>query len=185
LRAKLGPIVPTSSVLGNVSDYMVERYGFDADCRVVAFTGDNPSSLAGLEMRRGEIGMSIAAFHGILNDDNDAFSRRFEFGDVGHAVHVVGGRGRRGEHSAGAARPYLAEPAGRGRLHGVALVREERANRGQSCYSPQDFPATSLGHHDIFSKGHSDGTHKLILISANFETLKSASSCTCCSPTSS
>ena len=27
---------------GNISNYFVERYGFSPDCKVVAFTGDNP-----------------------------------------------------------------------------------------------------------------------------------------------
>jgi len=27
---------------GFISKYLVDRYGFAADCRVIAFTGDNP-----------------------------------------------------------------------------------------------------------------------------------------------
>ena len=49
----------SSTVVGTVSDYMVERYGFQADCVVGAFTGDNPSSLAGLAIKRGDIGLSL------------------------------------------------------------------------------------------------------------------------------
>ena len=38
---------------------MQERYGFHPSCVVAAFTGDNPSSLAGLAMREGDIGLSL------------------------------------------------------------------------------------------------------------------------------
>jgi len=47
LDEKLGIPTPTESVLGSVSNYFVERYGFREDCKVIAFTGDNPSSFAG------------------------------------------------------------------------------------------------------------------------------------------
>lgn len=48
LRDKLAdPIDPSRSV-GTISDYFVQRYGFDSACRVVPWSGDNPSSLIGL-----------------------------------------------------------------------------------------------------------------------------------------
>jgi len=59
LGDKLGSPVPSASVVGTVSEYMQERYGFPPDCIVGAFTGDNPSSLAGLAMREGDIGLSL------------------------------------------------------------------------------------------------------------------------------
>jgi len=59
LAAKLGMPISTSSVVGNMSTYMQERYGFDPECVVGAFTGDNPSSLAGLAMKEGDIGLSL------------------------------------------------------------------------------------------------------------------------------
>ena len=34
--------MPSQTDIGPVSTYMVERYGFDEACRVIAFTGDNP-----------------------------------------------------------------------------------------------------------------------------------------------
>uniref|UniRef100_A0A8C4E8Q3 Xylulose kinase n=1 Tax=Dicentrarchus labrax TaxID=13489 RepID=A0A8C4E8Q3_DICLA len=46
----LGAPVPSESVLGPVSSYFVRRYGFCESCRVVAFTGDNPASLAGMRL---------------------------------------------------------------------------------------------------------------------------------------
>jgi len=59
LAAKLGMPISTSTVVGNMSTYMQERYGFDPECVVGAFTGDNPSSLAGLAMKEGDIGLSL------------------------------------------------------------------------------------------------------------------------------
>jgi xylulokinase len=48
LRSKLPPAVPSRSVVGEVCSYFVKRYGFKAGTPVVAFTGDNPSSLVGM-----------------------------------------------------------------------------------------------------------------------------------------
>jgi len=59
LAEKLGSPVSPNTVVGQVSEYMQERYGFPSDCIVGAFTGDNPSSLAGLAMREGDIGLSL------------------------------------------------------------------------------------------------------------------------------
>uniref|UniRef100_A0A2K5Q119 Xylulose kinase n=1 Tax=Cebus imitator TaxID=2715852 RepID=A0A2K5Q119_CEBIM len=43
LEEKLGPPVPSCSVVGAISSYYVQRYGFPPGCKVVAFTGDNPA----------------------------------------------------------------------------------------------------------------------------------------------
>ena len=59
LSSKLEVAVSSSTVVGTVSDYMVERYGFLPECVVGAFTGDNPSSLAGLAIKQGDIGLSL------------------------------------------------------------------------------------------------------------------------------
>ena len=45
--------------LGNISNYMIERFGFDGKCQVTAFTGDNPASLAGIRLCPGEICVSL------------------------------------------------------------------------------------------------------------------------------
>ncbi|XP_076577627.1 xylulose kinase isoform X1 [Chaetodon auriga] len=55
----LGAPVPSTSVLGPVSSYMVRRFGFCGSCRVVAFTGDNPASLAGMRLQQGDIAVSL------------------------------------------------------------------------------------------------------------------------------
>ncbi|KAG1682898.1 Xylulose kinase [Nymphon striatum] len=59
LRLKLGEVVPSSSIIGDISPYFVERYGFPEDCDVIAFTGDNPSSLAGMRLQEGDIAVSL------------------------------------------------------------------------------------------------------------------------------
>lgn len=47
LRAKLPPVVTSDAVVGRLAPYWTERYGFPP-AAVVAWTGDNPSSLVGL-----------------------------------------------------------------------------------------------------------------------------------------
>lgn len=55
----LGPPVPSTAVLGPVSSYLVQRFGFHDTCSVVAFTGDNPASLAGMRLQPGDIAVSL------------------------------------------------------------------------------------------------------------------------------
>ncbi|GAB6019340.1 hypothetical protein CHUAL_000932 [Chamberlinius hualienensis] len=59
LREKLGPVVPSATRLGPVAPYYVERYGFSPECEVIAFTGDNPASLAGMRLRPGDVAISL------------------------------------------------------------------------------------------------------------------------------
>ncbi|XP_014662344.1 PREDICTED: xylulose kinase-like [Priapulus caudatus] len=59
LEAKLGAPVPSHSDVGPISQYMVDRYGFHPKCRVIAFTGDNPASLAGLLSGNRDIILSL------------------------------------------------------------------------------------------------------------------------------
>ena len=52
LKKKLGQVSEDGGLhLGQVSNYYVQRYGFDAACTVVAFTGDNPSTIIALPLR--------------------------------------------------------------------------------------------------------------------------------------
>ena len=48
LRAKLQMPVKSGTVVGTIADYFVRRYGFAKGTKIVAFTGDNPSSLVGM-----------------------------------------------------------------------------------------------------------------------------------------
>ncbi|XP_041102764.1 xylulose kinase isoform X1 [Polyodon spathula] len=59
LGGKLGSPLPSVAVLGSVSSYYVQRYGFSPDCKVIAFTGDNPGSLAGMRLQEGDIAISL------------------------------------------------------------------------------------------------------------------------------
>uniref|UniRef100_A0A8C3U1K0 Xylulose kinase n=1 Tax=Catharus ustulatus TaxID=91951 RepID=A0A8C3U1K0_CATUS len=59
LEERLGCPVPSHSVLGPISPYYSQRYGFSPDCKVVAFTGDNPASLAGMRLQEGDIAISL------------------------------------------------------------------------------------------------------------------------------
>ncbi|XP_054621755.1 xylulose kinase isoform X2 [Dunckerocampus dactyliophorus] len=60
----LGTPLPSVSVLGPVSPYWVRRFGFSDSCRVVAFTGDNPASLAGMRLQQGDIAHPRPALEG-------------------------------------------------------------------------------------------------------------------------
>ena len=52
LTKKLGPVSEDGGLhLGTVSKYFARRYGFDAACTIVAFTGDNPSTIIALPLR--------------------------------------------------------------------------------------------------------------------------------------
>ena len=44
--------MPLRAVVGNVSKYFVDIYGFSSEAKVVAFTGDNPASLAGMRLQQ-------------------------------------------------------------------------------------------------------------------------------------
>lgn len=59
LRPLLAAPVPSSSVLGPVCSYFVRRFGFSQSCSVVAFTGDNPASLAGMRLQPGDVAVSL------------------------------------------------------------------------------------------------------------------------------
>ncbi len=60
LAEKLGDIVLSHTCVGNIHGWFVEKYGFPAECRVIAFSGDNPCSLAGLRLEHpGEIAISL------------------------------------------------------------------------------------------------------------------------------
>ncbi|CAL9697851.1 unnamed protein product [Knipowitschia caucasica] len=59
LRPLLADPVDSSSVLGSVCLYFVKRFGFSETCSVVAFTGDNPASLAGMRLQPGDVAVSL------------------------------------------------------------------------------------------------------------------------------
>ena len=48
LMEKLPQAVSSDSVVGTVSEYFVKNYGFSPECKINAWSGDNPNSLVGL-----------------------------------------------------------------------------------------------------------------------------------------
>ena len=44
LRSKLPELAPPDSVVGNIATYFIEKYGFSADCAIIAGSGDNPQA---------------------------------------------------------------------------------------------------------------------------------------------
>lgn len=59
LAEKLGTPVAAAEQVGKVADYFIDRYGFSPECAVVAFTGDNPASLAGMCVGQGDVVVSL------------------------------------------------------------------------------------------------------------------------------
>lgn len=60
LDRKLGEIIPGHHVLGTIHGFFVQKYGFAPDCKAVAWSGDNPCSLAGLRLQMaGDIAISL------------------------------------------------------------------------------------------------------------------------------
>src|SRR5690606_3816139 len=59
LAGRLGdPASPTTCV-GKVASYWQQKYGFRADCIVVACVGDNGGSLAGMRLQQGDLALSL------------------------------------------------------------------------------------------------------------------------------
>lgn len=61
LANKLGTkVVPSHQVVGNISSYFRDVYGIPSSCKVVAWSGDNPNSVAGTGLRSpGDIAVSL------------------------------------------------------------------------------------------------------------------------------
>ena len=60
LRHRLPRLAPSSTVIGHLAAYWADRYGFSPATKVVAWTGDNPSSLIGTGLiREGRVAVSL------------------------------------------------------------------------------------------------------------------------------
>lgn len=60
LKTKLGPVYESGGdSFGKISRYFVERYGFDKDCSIAPFTGDNPSTLLALPLKASDAIVSL------------------------------------------------------------------------------------------------------------------------------
>lgn len=71
LRDRLPPIVPSSTVIGRIAPRWCERFGLPA-ANVVAWLGDNSSSLVGIDLREeGDVGISLGTsdtIFGVMRD---------------------------------------------------------------------------------------------------------------------
>lgn len=64
----LPPIMPSDHIVGGLSDYWVEKYGFSPKTKVVNWTGDNPSSMTGMGViEEGEIVISMGTSYTMFN----------------------------------------------------------------------------------------------------------------------
>ncbi|TXT63376.1 MAG: hypothetical protein BAJALOKI3v1_380015 [Promethearchaeota archaeon] len=72
LQEKLPPLVPSYEIIGSLSNYFVERYGFSPETRLIAWSGDNPNSLIGIGLtKKGRFAMSLGTsdtYFGYLKD---------------------------------------------------------------------------------------------------------------------
>jgi len=60
LAAKLGTPVPSHTALGSISPYFTQTYGIASTAEVIAWSGDNPCSVAGLGLRApGDVAVSL------------------------------------------------------------------------------------------------------------------------------
>jgi xylulokinase len=60
LKAKLGNVPADGGKnFGTISPYFVKRYGFSSEAKIVAFTGDNPSTLLALPLRSSDAIVSL------------------------------------------------------------------------------------------------------------------------------
>lgn len=60
LSEKLGPLTASHKPIGRISKYFAARYGFSPATVIIAFSGDNPNSLAAFGLDRpGEIAISL------------------------------------------------------------------------------------------------------------------------------
>ncbi|HIG18585.1 MAG TPA: carbohydrate kinase, partial [Candidatus Handelsmanbacteria bacterium] len=60
LGRRLLPIATADTIVGAIHPFWVGRHGFSPDCRVLPFSGDNPSSLIGLGLvQPGQVALSL------------------------------------------------------------------------------------------------------------------------------
>lgn len=60
LGSLLGNVVASHEIVGPISDYFSKAYGFAVDCDVVAWSGDNPCTVAGLGLTNpGDLAISL------------------------------------------------------------------------------------------------------------------------------
>lgn len=66
VREKLAEPVATDTIIGTIGHFFVLRYNFNPTCKVVAFTGDNCSALAGLNLNEDCLAFSLGTSDTIM-----------------------------------------------------------------------------------------------------------------------
>lgn len=66
LEEKLGKPVPANSIIGLIGSFFVQRYSFNPQCKVIAFTGDNASAIAGMLITKNWLAMSLGTSDTIM-----------------------------------------------------------------------------------------------------------------------
>ena len=66
LDIKLGDPVPASSIIGSISQFFIQRYNFNPNCKIIAFTGDNLSALAGMTIGEDWLALSLGTSDTIM-----------------------------------------------------------------------------------------------------------------------
>ena len=67
LKPRLGEIVASHTDIGVIHPYFASRYGFSPRTRLIAWSGDNPNSLAGLRLQRpGDIAISMGTSYTVF-----------------------------------------------------------------------------------------------------------------------
>jgi xylulokinase len=60
LEEKLPLLSNSYEIIGKISSYFIEKYGFNPDTKLVAWSGDNPNSLIGIGLiKKGKVGISL------------------------------------------------------------------------------------------------------------------------------
>lgn len=79
LSARLGTPVASHTCIGPLHAHFVGRYGFRPSCQVIAFSGDNPCSLAGLRLQQpGEVAISLGTSDTLFGALSDPKPSAFE-----------------------------------------------------------------------------------------------------------
>jgi len=60
LKDKLPPLVNSFDIIGTISPYFIEKYGFNKSTKLIAWSGDNPNSLIGVGLiKKGKVAISL------------------------------------------------------------------------------------------------------------------------------
>lgn len=66
LEERLGEPIETCSIIGNISTFFTQRYGFSHNCKIVSFTGDNLSALSGMAIGDDWLAISLGTSDTIM-----------------------------------------------------------------------------------------------------------------------